>query len=66
MSSKSKPSIEEIVKKRIKAGISGSAEYQLYTKGDLVDSDYTDEFKRNLLSELRKAQKKQMRREATQ
>jgi hypothetical protein len=65
MKRKSLPSIEWLVKKRISAGISSSAEYLLYVKGDLLDSDYSDRFKRDLLSELRRAQKHRKQKEAT-
>jgi len=64
MKGTSLPSIEWIVRKRIKVGISSSAEYLLYVKGDLLDSDYSDRFKRDVLSELRRAQQERKRKEA--
>jgi hypothetical protein len=59
--SKHLPSIVEIVEKRIDAGIAQAAESELYYKGDLVDEDYDDETKRDLLDELELAKQKTVR-----
>lgn len=46
------PSIESIVEQRMNAGIAESAEVEVYYRGDLVESDYSDETKQRLLAEL--------------
>jgi hypothetical protein len=52
------PSIDEIVQKRIKAGIAGLSELELYLDNDLDDSEFSDEEKRALLAELKKPKPK--------
>jgi hypothetical protein len=53
-----KSEIEQIVERRINVGIAGSAEAELYFKGDLDDGEYTPEFKRQLLAEVEEAEKR--------
>ena len=56
------PSIEEIVERRIKAGIAKAAEFELFYKGDLNDEEYSDETKQELLDELELAKQQTVRR----
>lgn len=44
--------IEALAEQRMAAGIADPAEEELYFKGDLVDSEYSQEFKESLLQEL--------------
>lgn len=46
------PAIEAITKRRIEAGIADLAEMELFYSNDLVDEDYSDEFKQRLLDQL--------------
>src|SRR4051794_17463429 len=59
--SKRLPSIVKVVEKRIDAGIAQAAESELYYKGDLVDEEYDDETKRELLAELELAKQQTVR-----
>ncbi len=53
------PSIHEIVEARVDIGIAGSAESELFYKGDLEEHEYSDDFKRKLIGELQKALQEQ-------
>jgi len=46
------PSIEEIVRRRILAGIADVAETMWYLTGDLDDAEFSDETKERLWQEL--------------
>jgi hypothetical protein len=46
------PSIDQIVEERIGLGIAGNAEFQCYMKGYLDDSEYSEETKLSLISEI--------------
>ena len=51
------PDIQEIVDRRVAAGIAGHAEFILWANDDLVDEDYSDEFKQQLLDEVERAER---------
>ena len=52
------PDIQAIVDRRIAAGIAGHAEFSLWSSRDLVDEDYSDEAKRELLTELEEVERR--------
>jgi hypothetical protein len=52
MKNRTLPPLDEIVGRRIDAGIAGAAEFELWMKNEIFEDEYSEEFKQKQYDEL--------------